>query len=576
MATENPERLLAAGPIDPANGYPMWFEDRNGVKLELVTNNDPRAPIIGEPFEEPTPGFIPDFFPDEHFYYMAEAELDVGGNPDGEVGRARVILALEAAFGGAGAPKKGANVVFARIRVRMDGVKPNTEFIVTHPYGVWDKLKSDDRGRVFETLDLGIAEGNTAKVVETGQVAPFLKWDMGAPDGYLGDGVTPHKVTGSPFGTNYVEIKGSGVATGVSNPGSLLPDTVKTELFAVQGRIAKRMGVEGKVTYSKEAGSTFIDVHARSAAGQIIALVGSGFRIDLSGNGPHYSGRAQVPAVPAKLTLINVTDRPPTVVELGKPENLVVIERAVHNVTAQTLSLVVHNSDPAIPLKVAFLNQPVGPNPNNFNGVTAAPAEISIINATTKKEVARQAVIQTGNAFPDQGVLALIAPPERAVAGVPFKLDGSASPFATTWTWAQAAGGAGNLSQSTNKIAKFNAAAAGVFTFQLAVQGPSGTDTATITVNVEPAPPLDALSNLRCQYRSRTGQIRVSGTVNNVYNEITVRFDGIFGNQLIGTAFPDATGAWSVRADWPNDPGDSANVLITSNSASTTFPMQRV
>jgi hypothetical protein len=116
MATENIERLFAAGPIDPANGYPMWFEDRNGIRLELVANNDPFAPIIGEPFEEPTLGFVPDHFPDEHFYYMAEAELDVGGNADGELGRARIILALEAAFGGAGAPKKGANVVFARIR----------------------------------------------------------------------------------------------------------------------------------------------------------------------------------------------------------------------------------------------------------------------------------------------------------------------------------------------------------------------------------------------------------------------------------------------------------------------------
>ncbi len=573
MATENTNRLRAAGPIDPANGYPMWFEDDNGVGLELVTNNDPRAPIIGEPFDAPTPGFTPDFFPDEHFYYMAEAELEVGGNTVGDRGRARVVLALEAAFGGVGAPKIGANVVFARIRVRMDGVKENSEFTVTHPYGVWDGLKSDDKGRVFETLDLGIAEGDTAKVIETGQVAPFLKWDVGAPTGYIGDGVTEHRVTGSPFGTNFVEIKGPGIADNVANPGSPSPDTVKTEMFAVQGRIAKRKGVEGKASYTEDAGSTFADVYARSGVGQKIIVVGTNFRVDLNGNGPDYSARVQVANKNAKLKLINATDHPPTKVELGKAENLVVIESAKHD--GQTLTLVVHNSDPGVPLKVAFLNQPIGANPNIFNGVAATPAEISVIHATTKKILARQVVQRTGIAAPDQGVLALISPPERTVAGVTFSLDGSLSPLATGWAWSVAPA-TGSLTQSTNKIAKFKANAGGNYVFTLTVQGPGGPHTTTATVKVEPVPPQDVLSDLRCQYRSRTGQMRVSGIVNNVFNEIIVTFSGIFGDQEIGRAFPDATGAWSVRADSPGDTGENAQVKITSNSDSKTFPVQRV
>ena len=33
--------LQRIGPTDPANGFPLWFQDRNGVALELCTINDP-------------------------------------------------------------------------------------------------------------------------------------------------------------------------------------------------------------------------------------------------------------------------------------------------------------------------------------------------------------------------------------------------------------------------------------------------------------------------------------------------------------------------------------------------------
>lgn len=46
MATENVERLAAAGPIDPSSGFPMWFEDGNGVRLELALTADPLTPAI--------------------------------------------------------------------------------------------------------------------------------------------------------------------------------------------------------------------------------------------------------------------------------------------------------------------------------------------------------------------------------------------------------------------------------------------------------------------------------------------------------------------------------------------------
>ena len=105
--------------------------------------------------------------------------MPVGGN--GVVGRARLILALEAAFGGAGEPADDARVVFARIRVRMDDLIPFAKYVVTHPYGVTDELEADEDGRVFWTDDRGIADENFAAVVLAGRVAPFLRWDADAP-----------------------------------------------------------------------------------------------------------------------------------------------------------------------------------------------------------------------------------------------------------------------------------------------------------------------------------------------------------------------------------------------------------
>jgi hypothetical protein len=54
MATSNTVRLKVAGPIDPENGFPLWFEDTNGVRLELglnpdPLNPDPLIPAIGDP-----------------------------------------------------------------------------------------------------------------------------------------------------------------------------------------------------------------------------------------------------------------------------------------------------------------------------------------------------------------------------------------------------------------------------------------------------------------------------------------------------------------------------------------------
>jgi len=123
-------------------------------------------------------------------------------------------------------------VVFSRLRVRLFNLLPFGTYTVTHPYGV-STLVANSVGTVNATFnDAGIAAPGvfTAPVSPGGRVGPsFLQWDASppaAPAGFLGDGVTPHAVTGGPCGTNFFRVEGP----------LLPPGGVQTPLFVVIGK----------------------------------------------------------------------------------------------------------------------------------------------------------------------------------------------------------------------------------------------------------------------------------------------------------------------------------------------------
>lgn len=542
MAVPNPQRLAFAGPVDPVHGFPMWFEDASGLRLELVLDPDPFAPAIGELPDPAQPLQFPDNFPDEAFYFMAEARLPVGGA--GVVGRARVILALEAAFGGAGAPAAGMAVVFARIRFRIDDVVPGATYTVTHPYGVTDPLPADDRGRVFVTEDLGIVEGDPTAVLNSGQVAPFLRWNSGAAAGYIGDGATDHQITGSPFNTNFVRIEGPNIRQGGGTPDPAAPadiNRVWTDLFTVQGRVARRVGASADAaTYAVSGAQRRVSIQARSVPAQSLELVGDGLRVALAGNGRFYSGLGEAAAVPADLRLVNVTDSPVTSVPLA-PTDLVIVEKASHDLAAQTLTISARSSDPAAALSVPSLGLAITSAPQTFSGIAATPAELVVIS--DKGGAGRQRVELTGAAGGNLGVAAHVVTPVAGRIGQTITLDGSGSSGATAFAWAQTSGPAVALTGATSAIASFVPAAAGAMSFTLTVQGAGGPQTATADVTISAAAPADQLTVTEAQYRTNSRQYRFSGTVNNLPNTIVVTF----GGTELGRATPDATGAWSVR-----------------------------
>src|SRR4029079_10267880 len=88
------------GPIDETNGFPLWYKDTSGQRLELCLDaNDPYC-IMGA---VPTPGqplVFPTHFPDEALWSMADSTVPT----DGGGGAAILVTVLEAAFAADVAP----------------------------------------------------------------------------------------------------------------------------------------------------------------------------------------------------------------------------------------------------------------------------------------------------------------------------------------------------------------------------------------------------------------------------------------------------------------------------------------
>ncbi len=220
------------GPVDHRTGYPFWYGDSTGLRLELCLDQeqDPRCPVVSDRQDPGAPLSVPENFPDEAFWWAADAIID---DPAGV--RARLVLAQEAAFGGTGEVAVGQQVAFSRLRVRIDDLTPGQSYHVTTPYGE-DDFVADDRGRIFETNDQGclMPPCDFAAGLD-GQIGPFLVWDGGAPAGYVGDPTVEHTVTGSPTGANLFRVEGPDVG----GPGV---NVIETDLFAVQGRVARPRG----------------------------------------------------------------------------------------------------------------------------------------------------------------------------------------------------------------------------------------------------------------------------------------------------------------------------------------------
>jgi hypothetical protein len=256
-----PDQLIEAGPISAAVGnYPTWYRDagfthdgtfHDSVDLEpCLGDRDPMclpapAPDPSQPMDVETGNF-----PDEFFYYNVGAAglQSNGGN----------AVLFESALEGAWSAEEvnpGDQVVFGRIRIRVEGLQAGGRYTVTHPQGEDTFVAENAKRGINYTQDIAAAPGNFTAAFKS-RVGPFLRWAPNPDDpndrppaGYIGDPGVDHKVIGSPFGTNYVKITGPAVGAPANSPAGTNPnpcpaamwsgpeeDCIYTELFDVMGR----------------------------------------------------------------------------------------------------------------------------------------------------------------------------------------------------------------------------------------------------------------------------------------------------------------------------------------------------
>ena len=110
---------------DPGTGFPIWYRDSPGIQIEpclAVGDANCLAPL-GIP-NPANPLAVPGNFPDEFFYYSADAT----------VGPFTWFVALEGAFAG-GPPAVNDQMVFYRLQIDGAGLQAGATYTISHPYG---------------------------------------------------------------------------------------------------------------------------------------------------------------------------------------------------------------------------------------------------------------------------------------------------------------------------------------------------------------------------------------------------------------------------------------------------------
>jgi Bacterial Ig-like domain len=234
------------GPIDPGTGFPSSYTDTNGLSLQPCLDGLPICSATTADLMDPAGG-------GEGFYYSADATLTAGPAFKYHTG-------LEAAWVSAPDPTVNNRETFVRTQIsaQKGGLAASAKYTVTDPWGTLTCV-SDANGFLLNTakgcrFQTAAAAGDFTSALAgrltptgpggTGTAAgpgPFLSWDtvgqaVGAPPaGYVGDFVTPHKVTGSPTGFNTVRIQGPNITSTCA--GGTIPSCVETDQLVVQGKV---------------------------------------------------------------------------------------------------------------------------------------------------------------------------------------------------------------------------------------------------------------------------------------------------------------------------------------------------
>jgi hypothetical protein len=557
IGTANAGGLTQVGPTSGENGFPAWYKDKNNVRLEPCIDTDDPNCAAGAPLPDPSqPMSFPDNFPDEMFYQLADSSIlpadlsaaDAAGHPNF---KAVSSFNLEGAFGG-GAPKPNDQIVFGRVRFFYKGLVPGAKYRITHPYGV-DEETADSAGAIRFTEDGGLSIGQFGEALNS-RIGPFLRWDQGAPAGYLGDGATEHNITGSPYSTNFVRIQGVAGAKADDPADSL--DVTKTQ-FTVMGKQATTSGVGvDRVTYSRTSatdGTLDVFANTQDDATPSIEVTGSGFDpTPLRGETGHYV--AHVPFTgtpPSSVTVTNVSDVPASK-KAADVTDAVRITDATYDADVQKLTINAESSDELSPptLNATGFGALDSSGVLVVDNLAGSPADVTVKSSAGGS--ATVPVTMTGKGFAPTPAVAFAGTDQTVVQGKSVTLDGGGSTGGITgFSWVQTAGPSVSLTGANTKTPTFTAptvTADTTLTFELTVAGPGNPAPNSVDVTV--------LSTAPAAADSAAGPDQLAAVQGS-----TITLDG--------SASQNATGfAWKQTA--------GANVTLTgANTASPKFTMPK-
>ena len=278
-------RPFNSGPFDVNGSQRGYFSeyvvDSNGIALQICTDGNGATPCFYDP---PVAGnAISQALGrgNEAFWFLANSEFTtVGAFPLTAV----IVMGVESAFLAA-EPTAGFQTQFQRLRTRIN-VAAVGIYTVETPWGQTvhrvDTLLPAGNGQNRSEISVPIDISFGGDVTAAGLVAPFLRANppipgFGPAEGYIGDGTTLTRVTGSPCGTNYVKVTATGL-DGITpiniNNGS---NVFVNEFFTVMGKIAPLAKVPLAINaayYSRNGGTTRVTVMAQgsTSASQAAAM----------------------------------------------------------------------------------------------------------------------------------------------------------------------------------------------------------------------------------------------------------------------------------------------------------------
>ena len=324
-----------SGPLDAHGMFSEWVVDTNGVALQpcidSYTNDGNPAPCFYDPIEVGNPLSESLGRGGEAFMFLAE---NIFTSP----GRAPItgvlVLGVEMAFL---SPEvtAGFQTQFQRFRTRIN-VDAVGIYTVESPWGkktyrvdtLLPRGSGQNRMEISEPIDISFEPNSTV----AGVVSPFLIADQAPllrPEDrawYIGDGVTPTTVTGSPCGTNFIRVTAVGldgvtpIPINTANNADGDPINVFTSrLFTVSGKRAPMAEVPLAISgayFSRHAGVDHVTVMAEGSASSTQQATGdltlNGMTVPLIKEGPNYFATVTSPSpVIAGQTTISITASDP-------------------------------------------------------------------------------------------------------------------------------------------------------------------------------------------------------------------------------------------------------------------------